>query len=171
MYEWLVKLAPETVESVLAGTADVWNMIERAQQIPGSTLCLDESWAGLHFVLTGEVPTLKYQALEMGISWSDDSLENVLMGGSPTKHEDGVGVIRCSTPAEVQHMAAKLSVIDVVQIIRWYDAEALIENDIPPPIWHDSASALRWLSTHYADLKKFYQQAAKAGDGLLMYIL
>ena len=77
---FILSLTTNEVKSVTQG-ADVWELVRLLQDDPSRLLNLGESWCGLHFVLTGEVPILKYEAIQRGTPWYEDSLENILMGG------------------------------------------------------------------------------------------
>lgn len=133
------------------------------------TLDLNESWAALHFLLTSEYPLPRYEAVERGIVWDDDSLENVLMGGDSTAYRTSFGVARYLSPSQVRRMYAQLSKLAVEEFIQRYDAETFIEEGIPPDRSDDSLETRHWLEQAFKSLVEFYRLAATNDDGVLIY--
>ncbi len=166
---FMVSLTASEVTDVIQG-ADVWELVELLQDNPSRLLNLEEAWCGLHFVLTGEVPILKYEAIQRGTPWYEDSLENILMGGEPTAYKCAFGMVRCVPPGMVAYMAPRLVGVGVSDLRLWYNPEILIENSIPPEIWSEDASALQWLLNNFVEMKKFYHDTARQNYGLLIYI-
>jgi hypothetical protein len=156
-----ILISADAVSRVIAGTRDD---AERK-------LDLGEAWAGLHFVLTAEVPIPKQEALLRGLSWDDDSLENVLMGGEPTKYRDSFGVARYLSTEEVARMTDKLSDLSVERFKGFYEADALMEYGIPPAIWEDQFESRDWLARYYYQLVGFFRSASSSGDGILIYFI
>lgn len=166
---FMVSLTTSEALAVRQG-ADVWELVELLQDDSRRLLNLEEAWCGLHFVLTGEVPILKYEAVLRGTSWHEDSLENILMGGDPTAYECAFGMVRCVTPEAAAYIAPRLAEVGVSNLKSWYNPELLIENSIPPKIWHEDTFALQWLIDHFVKLKRFYHDAIQQKCGLLVYI-
>lgn len=166
---FMLSLTATQVAAVIRG-ADVWELVASLQDDPSRLLNLGEVWCGLHFVLTGEVPILRYEAIQRGTSWHEDSLENILMGGEPTAYECAFGLVRYVTPESVAYMAPRLVGVSVSDLKMWYDPELLIENSIPPEIWREDASALQWLLDNFGKLKTFHHNAVQQKLGLLIYI-
>lgn len=166
---FILSLTPSEVMSVTQG-ANVWKLVSLLQDDPSRLLNLGEAWCGLHSVLTGEVPILRYEAIQRGTSWYEDSLENILMGGEPTAYECAFGMVRCVDSAMVADMMPRLAGVSVTDLESWYDPELLIENSIPPEVWYKDAFALQWLSDNFVKLKSFYRDAFQQSYGLLIYI-
>jgi len=131
-------------------------------------LDLDEAWAALHFVLTSEYPIPRDEALRRGVAWDDDSLENVLMGGSDTAYRTSGGAVRYVAPESVERMGEKLSELSPDEFRNWYDADELLENDVPPGTWDQEGESLEWLVAYYQRLVDFYRNAAANREGLLI---
>lgn len=137
MNAYLLRISKADSVSILGSADTVRSAIKHAYNDTHRILNLGESWCGIHFVITGDYPIPKQEALQRGISWDDDSLENVLMGGSPTPYHTSVDVSRYLKPKEVAQMAEKLSNLTVEQFEEWYDSQALMEEHIPPEIWNE----------------------------------
>jgi len=171
MDAYLARVSASESRDILVNADAVSRVIACARIDASRRLDLDEAWAGLHFVLTAEVPIPKQEALLRGLSWDDDSLENVLMGGEPTTYGDSFGVARYLKAEEVALMAEKLSDLSVERFKGFYEADALIEYDIPPAIWEDQLESRDWLARYYYQLVDFFRSAASGGDGILIYFI
>jgi hypothetical protein len=137
----------------------------------GSELDLGPAWAALHFLIAAEIPMPKPVALERGLSWSEDSLANVLMGGSETAYRASFGPARYLKAAEVQRFAGRLLGLNADEIIHRYDPAALAEENIPPGPWNDDSPTREWLRGRFVALADFYRTTAASGDGLLLYMV
>jgi hypothetical protein len=92
------------------------------------------------------------------------------MGGEPTAYQTTFGPACYLEPEIVSLMADKLSGISADDFRARFDADDLLDEKIPPMIW-DEDESLVWLTEHFANLARFYQNAALTGDGLLIYII
>jgi uncharacterized protein DUF1877 len=171
MDAYLARVSAAESKDILISADAVDSVIAGVRNDASRRLDLDEAWAGLHFVLTAEVPIPKQEALLLGLSWYDDSLENVLMGGEPTKYRDSFGVARYLSAEEVARMTDKLSDLSVERFKDFYDADGLIEYDIPPAIWEDQLESRDWLARYYYQLVDFFRSAASSGDGILIHFI
>ncbi|HEX2033297.1 MAG TPA: DUF1877 family protein, partial [Chloroflexota bacterium] len=154
----------------LTTSAAVGAAIEQARSVPGALLDLGESWAALHFLLTGEIPMPREEALRRGVAWDDASLENVLMGGQVTSFRSPVGAARYLAPAQVAHLAQELARITPEAFAERYDAAALAEEHIPPGPWGDDPQTQTWLVDVFRQLVEFFGAAAGAGEGVLVLL-
>jgi hypothetical protein len=136
-----------------------------------SQLDLGEYWLALHFLLSGETPIPKHEALRRGLSWDDDSPENILMGGEPTPFMSSFGPARYLHPERVAHLATKLAGLSVAEFQARYNPEDLRAEDMPPGGWDDGGEALARLCRYFKDLAAFYNKAAAHGDGMLIYMV
>ena len=168
MNAYLVRIAGEW------GTPDdadaVARMIKLAEGKPDRELDLNDSWAALHFMLSGEVPMPKQEAIQRGISWNDSSLENLIMGGEPTAYEASFGPARLLASDLVMRLSRKLSDLSVEEFLERYDAEEMNAEQIPPGGWADQEEARDLLGDRYLKLKEFYRSAAAANEAILIYM-
>src|SRR5581483_1515462 len=134
----------------------VMDAAERA----GEGLDLNEAWAGIHWLMTSEMPIPRYEAMKRGIEWSDDSLENVLLGGEPLPLKTAFGPVRYLAPPQVAKLAALLQLLLPEEFAEGFDAEGLEDDGIPPSGWHDQRR--EWLAEHYRRLREFFIGAMNA---------
>lgn len=168
MEVFLIRIPGKQASSLLENPAFFQQLLHPTKALSWERLDLGETWPGLHFVLTGELPISRPEALKAGLSWEEDSLENVLLGGEEVPHGANWGPARYLEPEKVARLAQKLSTISVEQFRERYDAEYLEEEGIPPGDWNDLPRVLDELSEHFRQLVSFYQRAAAARDGLLV---
>jgi hypothetical protein len=166
----LVRIPQQRVPALAASADEVARELDSAE---GSDRELDlgEAWAGIHFLLTGEVPVPREVAERLGVHWDEDSPENALMGGSPTPFLGSFGPARYRSPGEVARTAARLREIGVEEFHDRYDADALEAEQIPPDGWDDEGRAQEWLTSSYARLQRFYDETAADGAGLVVYFV
>ena len=170
MIDCVLVQIPIEEQSALAGdAAAIWQIIERSEQ-NGRRLELGEAWGGLHFVLSGEVPIPKQEALRRGISWDDDSMENVLFGGMEVPYVTSWGLARYLEPATVARMARQLSAISLQEFQDRYDPEALQDEGIPPDAWEEPETR-DWLAARFLELVEFYKNAALKRAGILICMI
>ena len=123
------------------------------------SLDIDKAWHAIHFLLNGE-------------PWEGDlPLHNAVLGGTPLGEEDvGYGPARFLTPTEVAEVARALRGITPDELRARFDPQRLAAANIYPSIWDDPDDALDYMLINYQSLARFFQQAAQAGDAMLLYI-
>lgn len=163
----LTRIPSAEIEVVLSSQSSIKQAIEDAQV--ERTLDLEESWSGLHFMLSGEFPVPEYEARRRGISWDANSLENAIMGGKATAYRTVFGPVRYLSPDRVARLAEELSKVSLDDFRAWYDPDELLENRIPPAIWQ-RPKAFEWLMDRFVQLVDYYHAAAANGDGLLIHV-
>ena len=166
----LVRILPSEARELFKSAYTVRQLIKNVEHESNRFLSLQEAWAGLHFLISGELPLPQYEANKKGVSWSKTSLENIIMGGVPTAYMTTFGPACYLEPEIVSLMADKLSGISTDDFRARFDADDLLSEGIPPMIW-DEDQSLAWLTEHFVNLARFYQNAALTGDGLLIYII
>lgn len=144
-------------------------LIEESGVDPSLRFSLEDSWAAIHLILTGSPPIPKTEALKRGISWDDQSLENVIMGGEATPVKDAFGAARYLSSREVAFLAQKLAAVSDEEFKRNYDADELEDYQIPPGDWDDEA--LQWLLRNFHGLQASFASAAKGNKALFIYII
>ncbi len=168
MEVFLIRIPGNQAPSLLENPVAFQQLLRPTKASPWERLDLGETWPGLHFVLTGELPISRPEAHKAGLSWDEDSLENVLLGGHEVPHGASWGPARYLTPERVALMAQKLSTVSDEQFRKSYDAEHMEQEGIPPGDWDDLPRALDALSEHFRQLVSVYQRAAASGDGILV---
>jgi hypothetical protein len=111
-------------------------------------LSLDKAWHGVHYVLSGTVEP------------SDSLLSQAVMGGVEAGEDfSGYGPARSFSPEQVAELATALAGDSVEQeAAARFDPQRMTELQIYPFGWQ--ASDLEWVMTSFADLKRFYADAA-----------
>jgi Domain of unknown function (DUF1877) len=124
---------------------------------------LGKEWQALHFLLTGNADLT-------GKTLSSPVLDNVVLGGTPMQVEASYGFVRYLTPEEVMDVAECLRRISVEELKRRFDPGAFNAAEIypnPSPGGWNETEILGLLAT-YPKLVEFFQEAAQAGDIVLL---
>ena len=123
----------------------------------GKHLDIDKSWHAIQFLLTGE-------------PWEGElPLRNAVMGGTELGDEDvGYGPARALTPAEVQAVSVALAAISGDELWARFDASAFARAEIYPQGW--SADEKDYVVGYYDALREFFAEAARSGDGMILYL-
>lgn len=123
-------------------------------------LNVDKAWHGIHFVLSGR-------------PWDAPLPLGFILGGTPCGDEDvGYGPARALTAAEVKSVAAALQPLDRAAFEARIDPRALAREQIhghggsPQRLSEEQ----EYLGSYYEQLRTLVLDAAKAGDGLLLWI-
>jgi hypothetical protein len=164
----LIRLPASKSSRICEDVRVVRDAIAWSQQNQDAEVSLDDAWAALHFLVSADYPIPRQEAEERGMSWNEDSLENVLMGGDATAFLSSFGPARFVPPSLVRSMAAKLEKISVATFSSRIDPETLFEERMLLDSW-DSDTAVERLPKYFAMLQSFYMTAASKGEGVLIY--
>lgn len=139
---------PDSVESYLFSEDD---------RFP-ECCCVDKAWHGIHFLLAcnpgdGEDPTAK-----------------AVLGGTEIGDDLGYGPARYLTVAEVQEVADAIRPIDREELARRFNARAMAEADIYAFQPEDAEAELEYFTSYYEELKRYYEDAAKNGKAMLLFL-
>jgi hypothetical protein len=164
---FLLHLAPSLGARLLRDAGVVYETITTARG--DDRLDLGDSWAGLHFLLSvGETPMPRHIALARGLSWDDHSLENLLMGGELTPYEDAFSGARYLAPPAIAALAQQVASLTPDQLSARFDDEIY---DVLPAHWADRPDTRAELLQQFERLVTFYQSAARANHGILLYMV
>ncbi|MDP3724332.1 MAG: YfbM family protein [bacterium] len=124
-------------------------------------LDIDKSWDGIHFLLTGEIIGEKVD--------QSDPRTWIIFGWGEWGPEVGYGPSRVVPPKEVAQLAKFLSTLNDEDLRKRFDPVKMNKLGLyPGGIW-DEESVLDWLMDHYHKVKDFYIDAAKKGNGVLIW--
>jgi hypothetical protein len=140
--------SPELVENLIS------------EQAGGkTTLSLEKSWHGLHFVLTGS-------------AFSEEGpLAFLLVGGTPTGDDLGYGPARLFKPGEVAQIANALGGLSAEEFDRRFDLEKMTTEDLYPQIWDEPREdLLEEYGSYFEQLKQFVHVGAREQQGLLIFL-
>lgn len=126
---------------------------------PENTVDIDKSWHGIHFLLSRLV------------NEEDDPLALAVLGGEETGEDLGYGPPRILEPEVVRRIALAMASVTQEQLDNAFDPGAMSEAGIYPDIWErDGREALEYLTHFFPKLSTFYQEAAKRGDGAVLWL-
>jgi hypothetical protein len=114
---------------------------------------VDKAWNGIWFLLKAAGAPV-----------------DVVGGGALLSDEDlGYGPARYMTPDEVTLAAASLAALPWEKLACRFDPAQMNSDNVYPAIWDDDG-ALDYLRVNYAVLVKFFDAAAAAGDGVILWL-
>lgn len=145
--------APTTVGALLYGDLD------DDAEMPDPELDLGKNWHALHYLLTGT-------AWEIG----DSAADAAILGGDEIGEDGGYGPARVIAPEPVRAIAAGLDAMDVETLRARFDPDAMAAAQIYPRGWAGEAAEFHGLAIHFAELRRFYQAAAKNREAVLLAI-
>lgn len=154
---WLLRLTPITITEVDPDSAD-----DDSSPAPDTERSIDieKAWHGLHFLLTGTADE------------GDEPACYFLRGGEDLDDE---GLTRALRPGQVRQFAQHLSALDADDLARRYDPERMTRLEIyPDALWKRKAqpheSPLEWLIASFEDVRRFLDNAAVAGDCVVITV-
>ena len=126
---------------------------------PENTVDIDKSWHGIHFLLC-----------QLANS-EDDPLAIAVLGGDEVGEDLGYGPPRVHEPSVVKSIALAMASVTPEKLEGAFDPKAMTEASIYPEIWErDGKEALEYLTHFFPKLSSFYQEAAKRGDGAVLWL-
>jgi len=141
---------PESEESLLLARAE---MDEKR-------LDLGKSWHLLHYLLTGSADS------------APPPLGNAILGGTPIGPDLGYGPARFLTPRQVAEVAEALAAIEPAELTQRFDPVAIERADIYTygAIVRSEAFEEEHYLQRFGTLVNYYVDAARNGNGMLLYI-
>jgi hypothetical protein len=125
-------------------------------EMPEPGMNLDKAWHGIHYLLNGS-------AWEIG-----GGAGAAVLGGYPVGEDNGYGPARLMSPEIVRTVAAGLERLDVETLRGRFKPEAMAQADLYPAIWSENDVFETYLMPYVAELSRFYQAAANAGEAVLL---
>lgn len=120
---------------------------------------LDKAWHAIHFLLAGD-------------EWDATLPAGFLLSGTPVGADLGYGEARILTPVEVDDVSKFLSRLPDDFVEKNFDHAALEKAQIYPTIWdRKDPEDIKYVSSHFKELKSIVQIAAANGEGLALAIL
>ncbi len=119
-------------------------------------LSLEKSWHVLHYLLTGEPQE------------APPPLGNAILGGTEIGGDLGYGPARFLAPQQVREVASALAPISKPDLAKRFDLDAMIKARIYPCRDYDE---LEMAQHHFEHLSRYYADAAKNGNAMLLYII
>jgi Domain of unknown function (DUF1877) len=118
-------------------------------------LSLEKSWHSLHYLLTGTSGE------------SDSVLGKAILGGQEIGADVGYGPARYLEAPQVREIAKALKKMSKEDLTRRFDLKAMLAAKIYA--CHDE-SELELAQHYFAQVAEYYDEAAKRGDAMLLYL-
>jgi len=147
------------LDSLLADSSGIAEFIFPDEGLPADDIDIDQTWHGLHFLLTGS-------AFE-----GSGPLALVVLGGTALESELSSGPVLYVSVAQVAQVADALEALDRDELEQRFDPEQMIANDIYPGIWHDGDFARDYALQDLGRITELYRKAASNGDAMPFYII
>ncbi len=156
-----------SIEANLAKNPKLAEMLESLENEPTAEDRFDlfKEWHAVSFLVTGD-PSMET------VHRPGEPLRNIVFGGHPTKIETGYGPARYLPEEDVQQIAAALKKISPQDFRARFSAEAFNVAEIypvPRPGGWTEAEAEPAFEL-FAGLVEFFQEAANAGQIVVVYV-
>jgi hypothetical protein len=123
-----------------------------------STLDLNKSWHGLHWLLCES-------------AWEgEEPLRSAILGGEEVGEDLGYGAARVVAPERVREVASALAMLSVAQVMKRFDGKSMDAAEIYPGGFAEDDSWAEEMEENFERLRKFYAAAAKEGDAVLSWL-
>lgn len=155
-----VAIRPAALEAFIAEPETLENFLYPDDgSEPANCLSVDKAWHAIHFILNGK-------------PWGGEgACALAVLGGTEIGEDVGYGPARYLTAEGVRTVAEALAQVTAEEFSRRYDPKAMDAAEIYPQIWiQEGREALEYVLEYYRQLVRFYEAAAKRGDGALLYL-
>lgn len=127
---------------------------------PENYIDLDKAWHCIHFMLTGSVDD------------NSGPLGSAVLGGVEIGDDCGYGPARIIEPKQVDIIATALASIDENNFKSRYAPDAMQAADVylADMCVRDGNDALEYIVQNYHNLTAFYRDAARRGDGAILWL-
>jgi Domain of unknown function (DUF1877) len=126
-----------------------------ADEVQAEGLDLEKSWHSLHYLLTG------------GASETNLALGKTILGGKELGPDIGYGPARFLEPPEVKEVATALEEVSEVELEKRFDLPAMVAASVYAC---RDESALKLAQHYFAQVVRYYREAAHRGHAMLLYL-
>ena len=117
------------------------------------SLRLEKAWHVLHYVLSGSATP------------GTDPLSQAVLGGREVGSDVGYGPARILGPRQVQEIATAIAAVDIKARAASYDVKQAESHRIYCAE-HEAEEIIHW----FEQIKAYYDEAAKSGEAMLLWI-
>ncbi len=146
----------------LESCEDIFEAVEEMQENDARELCdIDKMWDALHFLLTGRSASKPIE---------DNLISESIIGSFGISEDEFITGIHAD---RVNKIAKALQEIDFTKYMENFSMHKFAKNDIYPAIWEyqeEEDMIKEDLKISFESLKKFYQNMAEKGCGVLISI-
>jgi Domain of unknown function (DUF1877) len=154
----MLKLMKQAVQMQKEGLEKItWKEPQSTGRIASEELDLHKSWHCLHFMFTGNVEDT-----------DGTPLGDAILGGSEIGGDDadaGYGPPRALSPAQVRNVAAALAEFPIEKKASEFDVQAAEKTGI-----YVARHGVEELTEYFGQLRSFYDDAARKGNAVLLWI-
>ena len=130
----------------------------------GAWFSIEKSFDGIRYLVerlseTGVIPAVD------PVPWFAP-----LLAGSRTGAELHYGDVCYRTPEQVGEIAAALSRVLEDDLRQVYDPDVMMAESVYPETWDRGDGEFEYLWEHYQALRDFYAEAARHGEGVLLWL-
>ena len=159
------RVSPTRVEALLRDPESIADYLnedddEEADGDAHANLDVDKAWHGIHFLLTGT-------------AWEGEAPLGFIAYGGRELGDVGYGPARIFASHEVKEIDAALRPLSREVLEKRFDPSAMMRLEIYPTIWdrpRNEDDTLTYLLEYYDSLREFVADAARQGEGLIVYI-
>ena len=132
------------------------------EDVEKDLMCVDKAWHAIHFVLTGRVWDIP----------EDNVLGQMVLGGEPVSEEDfGYGPARLLSKETTAQIAEALKTWDEAVFRDGFNMEDLVANEVYPVMdGEDEGDFFTYVWETFAALKKYFEEAAEEGAGMVTFL-
>ena len=117
-------------------------------------LSLEKSWHSLHYLLTGKAEE------------APPPLGNAILGGMPIGDQMGYGPARFLTPEQVREVSLALNAVTMNDLFARFDIELMAASNI----YACEGEEIEQMQYYFANLTRYYNDAATKGNAILLYL-
>jgi hypothetical protein len=159
----LLRVSQQELEAYLQNSELLLERIDKEEALDDSLYLLDvdQAWAGINFLLTGE-------DIE-----SDHELGEVMLPDLVVDEEQdlGYGPAMYLLPERVKELHDQIFNIGERELQARYDADKMEQLAIFPGNWHSKEEMFTYLSEYFEDVQGFYAEAAKNKEAIIVYLM
>jgi hypothetical protein len=122
---------------------------------------IDKAWEGILFLLTGQ-----------NLAEADHPLAAVLFSGQLIDEDQdlGYGPAHYNTPEQVTKLNELISVFKEEDLQQRFDPDKMTSLGIYPEIWDEGNEAFEYLAENFLDVRQTYEDAAKNGEAIIIFL-
>ena len=156
-----VEESAQAVKNILSGVLGAVGGFggfgDESDEGPGTSLCLEKAWHGLHYLLSGDC-------------WGGNGPRAFLLNGGVAQGDDkGYGPDRYFAAPEVRAIAQDLANLSVDDLWQRFDAQTMTAEGVYPGIWDEPEEDLQEeYGEYFEELQQFLSEAAEQDEAIII---
>ncbi len=158
MIGYYLRAGEDTVNKIREGDTGILFGEENDKNLA----CIDKAWHAIHYIVTGCVWDIP----------DDNILGHLVLGGEPINDEDmGYGPARLIPAETVKLLHEALMPWDEGFFRGNFHMQDMIDNEIYPVMSDENeADFFEYVWENFDELKKFFEEAANAGENVIAFL-